>query len=722
MDAKRCTTCQGELPERSPGKRCPRCLLELGLTAAGRTRNQPEQEHRIDRYELLEQIGEGGCGIVYLATQEEPVRREVALKVIKLGMDTKSVVARFEAERQALAMMDHPNIARVFDGGATERGRPFFVMELVRGIKITEHCDRHRLSIRERLELFMQVCEAVQHAHLKGIIHRDLKPSNILVTVNDDVAIPKVIDFGVAKATEQRLTDKTLFTAFNAFVGTPAYMSPEQAIGERDIDGRSDLYSLGVVGYHMLAGELPFSATNTPAMLMKHINQTPRPLRELRPDLPPGLERAIERAMSKQPDQRWPDAAAFRDALVDDSPRAAAARTVAPVAPARDAAPNAAAWPPQPPATHRAIRDLAPPAAYGGSAAPAPPAPPAPPSWLQSQPTADPSRPPIPSWMPESWRGVRQEWWVMNRDQRRMLRKQWREQRRAVARGLILPPGFQPGQELPVEYRIRAFRAHIARIGTTAALLAGINMVTSPVVPWFLIPTAFMSLSVLKRGGALWAEGVRFRDIFGKDARLPANTAHLAGSAPLGTLPRNMAPARAAALVPPDVLNGVHGGKVLRAAEDEAEILEAINRLSKTDREMIPDVKPTVESLVDRVAALAQALHRLDHDVTPDTLARLDERIAAATAEPETSDREKKLTLLRRQRATLDDLLGRRDSLVSQLESASLMLQNIRIDLIALRAAGVQSSIDEASSATQEARALSRDIGHVLEAAKQVRD
>ena len=310
----------------------------------------------------------------------------------------------------------------------------------------------------------------------------------------------------------------------------------------------------------------------------------------------------------------------------------------------------------------------------------------------------------------------------MNRDQRRMLRKQWREQRRAVARGLMLPPGFQPGQELPVEYRIRAFRAHVARIGTTAALLAGINMVTSPVVPWFLIPTAFMSLSVLKRGGALWAEGVRFRDIFGKDARLPANTAHLAGSAPLGALPRNMAPARAAALVPPDVLNGVHGGKVLRAAEDEAEILEAINRLSKTDREMIPDVKPTVESLVDRVAALAQALHRLDHDVTPDTLARLDQRIAAATAEPETSDREKKLTLLRRQRATLDDLLGRRDSLVSQLESASLMLQNVRIDLIALRAAGVQSSIDEASSATQEARALSRDIGHVLEAAKQVRD
>jgi serine/threonine-protein kinase len=182
------------------------------------------------------------------------------------------------------------------------------------------------------------------------------------------------------------------------------------------------------------------------------------------------------------------------------------------------------------------------------------------------------------------------------------------------------------------------------------------------------------------------------------------------------------APQRAAALVPRDVLDGPHGPNVMRAAEDEAEIVDAIERLPKADRDMIPDVRPTVESLVERVAALAQALQRLDQDVTPETLSRIDARIAAASAEPDTSEREKRLTLLRRQRETLDDLLGRRESLVSQFESASLMLQNIRIDLIALRAAGVQSSIDEGSSATQEARALSRDIGHVLEAAKQVRD
>jgi len=216
---------------------------------------------KIGRYKLLQQIGEGGCGLVYMAEQEEPVRRRVAIKVIKLGMDTKQVVARFEAERQALAMMDHPNIARVLDAGATESGRPYFVMELVRGVKITDFCDEHNLPTEERLSLFIQVCQAVQHAHQKSIIHRDLKPSNILVTINDGVAVPKVIDFGIAKATMGRLTDRTMFTAFEQFLGTPAYMSPEQAVlTSVDIDTRSDIYSLGVLLYEMLTGRTPFDA------------------------------------------------------------------------------------------------------------------------------------------------------------------------------------------------------------------------------------------------------------------------------------------------------------------------------------------------------------------------------------------------------------------------------------------------------------------------------
>lgn len=213
---------------------------------------------RIGRYKLLEQIGEGGFGVVFMAEQEAPVRRRVALKIIKFGMDTRQVVARFEAERQALALMDHPNIAKVLDAGATDTGRPYFVMELVHGIPITQFCDRNKLSTPERLKMFIAVCQAIQHAHQKGVIHRDIKPPNILVTLDHGEPMPKVIDFGIAKAIHQRLTEKTLFTNFAQMIGTPAYMSPEQAaMSNVDIDSRTDVYSLGVLLYELLTGTTP---------------------------------------------------------------------------------------------------------------------------------------------------------------------------------------------------------------------------------------------------------------------------------------------------------------------------------------------------------------------------------------------------------------------------------------------------------------------------------
>jgi len=265
------------LENAAPGSQDSPAGAKVPDATAGLSRTPAEKTgDRIRHYKLLQQIGEGGCGVVYMAEQEEPVRRRVAIKVIKLGMDTKQVIARFEAERQALALMDHPNIAKVLDAGATETGRPYFVMELVRGVKITDYCDENSLSTVERLKLFMQVCQAIQHAHQKGVIHRDIKPSNILVADHDGVPVPKVIDFGVAKATTgQRLTDKTLFTAFEQFIGTPAYMSPEQAkLSGLDVDTRTDIYALGVLLYELLTGKTPLDQKELLAAGLEEMRRT----------------------------------------------------------------------------------------------------------------------------------------------------------------------------------------------------------------------------------------------------------------------------------------------------------------------------------------------------------------------------------------------------------------------------------------------------------------
>ena len=274
--------------------------LRQSMEAAGKLTLHEEQiGDSIGRYKLLEKIGEGGFGVVYRAEQREPVRRQVAVKVIKLGMDTKSIVARFEAERQALALMDHPNIARVLDGGATATGRPFFVMELVRGVRITDYCEANQLSLQERLTLFIQLCHAIQHAHQKGIIHRDLKPSNVLVTVQDGKPVPKVIDFGVAKAIEEPLTEKTVLTNFHAFIGTPAYTSPEQAeMTGSDVDTRSDIYSLGVLLYELLTGVTPFDAKE---LTQSGLDGMRRMIKEVEPPKPSTRLRRVVAGSSANP-------------------------------------------------------------------------------------------------------------------------------------------------------------------------------------------------------------------------------------------------------------------------------------------------------------------------------------------------------------------------------------------------------------------------------------
>jgi serine/threonine protein kinase/WD40 repeat protein len=314
----KCPECGATVPADWPAGLCAKCLLSLGIGQAQNLANEPQSgseppkasppgdppqppqagarkvtaarfpsenlgDH-IGGYKLLERIGHGGFGVVYFAEQQEPVKRRVALKIIKLGMDTRQVVARFEAERQALALMDHPNIAKILEAGATPAGRPYFVMELVGGIRITDYCEQNHLTTRQRLDLFIQVCRAVQHAHQKGVIHRDIKPSNVLVAMHDGVAVPKVIDFGIAKATQGKLSDKTVFTAFEQFLGTPAYMSPEQTqLGGLDVDTRSDIYSLGVLLYELLTGTTPF---DTKELLAAGLDAMRRTIQEKEPPTP----------------------------------------------------------------------------------------------------------------------------------------------------------------------------------------------------------------------------------------------------------------------------------------------------------------------------------------------------------------------------------------------------------------------------------------------------
>jgi serine/threonine protein kinase len=271
---------------------------------------------RIGPYKILQKLGEGGMGVVYLAEQEHPIRRRVALKIIKLGMDTRAVIARFEAERQALAMMNHPNVAKVFEAGTTEQGRPYFVMEYVKGVPITVHCDRQRLTTKERLEIFTQVCDGVQHAHQKAIIHRDLKPSNVLVTIQDEKSVPKIIDFGVAKAIEHRLTERTLFTELGQIVGTPEYMSPEQAeMTQQDIDTRTDVYSLGVILYELLVGALPFDPKE---LRQAGFDEVRRRIREEEPSRPSTRVTTLDQLSTESAKRRRTDPTSLAKQLRGD--------------------------------------------------------------------------------------------------------------------------------------------------------------------------------------------------------------------------------------------------------------------------------------------------------------------------------------------------------------------------------------------------------------------
>ena len=627
-------------------------------------------------YELGTELGRGGMAIVYRATDLR-LRREVAIKVLPPELAFRSDVRRrFLREAETAAQLNHPNIVPIYSVDETG-GLVYFVMALVDGESLATRLAGGKPGVDETRRILRDVADALAYAHTRGVIHRDIKPDNIIIQRDDQRAI--VTDFGIARAVE---SDSHL-TATGIAVGTPAYMSPEQALGERELDGRSDVYSLGVVAYQMLSGELPFKAANTPAMMMKHVTEMPRPLAQLRPDIPAGLAATVERAMAKRPEDRWRDAAAFRDALANDD----AAPWLLETAAAPSPWPRQRARPPSPsPAAEAPRRDDRP---------MRPAAPPVPPPTATSLPPS----PPVPSEPRRDWRG-------RGRGRRR--------------------ESVETFAARPLDERIMIFRRNLASTGATVATLAGINFLTSPHFPWFLFAAMGMGAAVARQWSSLWSDGVTWGRVFQREVPPPTAPASVPSgkrsSRALSPPSPSAAEQAAARLATPEVLAGPHGAAVRRCAADRESILSIVRSLSKADRELLPDVLTTVDALAARGASLALMLHHLDADVSPDALARLETRIAQVRAEPESSaDHARRLSLLERQHASLAELTSRRSRLYGQLESVGMAMQNLKLDLLKLSSSGVQAALAEVTSATVEARALSRDIDHVLAAAEEVR-
>jgi serine/threonine protein kinase len=621
-----------------------------------------------DLYDVKEELGRGGMALVYRAIDRR-LKRAVALKVLPPELAFREEVRRrFMREAETSARLSYQNIVPIYSVDE-KNGIVYLVMALVDGETLAARMARApRMSVDEIRRVLREVAGALAYAHAHGVVHRDIKPENILLDRESGRAM--VTDFGIARAAE----GDARLTVTGVAIGTPAYMSPEQALGEREADGRSDIYSLGVVGYQMLAGELPFKAANTPSMMMKHLTERLRPIRELRPDVPSDIAAVIEHALAKRPEDRFSNASEMASALATPSWRAPATLASAPQTP--QPAPSL----PQPaPRPQIEVRD--PRAAWMHQAFPIGP------DGLPAYPLS------------------RREW--------KEWRRNYRDQIRA---GSIVGP--MPGRT--IGERIMRFRRSIVSTGSVIAMLAGINLLTSPRFPWFLFPAIPMFIGLLKQWGSLWAEGVTLGQILARPKS--PELASLGAGAQARALPAPDADDEAAKLVPREVLAGTYGTNVRRAVSDRAALLATVNTLSKADRDLIPDVVPTVTALVDRVASLAQTLHHLEADCSPSLITELQTRIGAVEREPaEAADRERRLSLLRRQLLSMQELNSRRTRLTGQLDSAGIALQNLKYDLLKLRSSGVQSAIGDVNSATVEARALSREIGHVLEAADELR-
>jgi serine/threonine-protein kinase len=657
-------------------------------------------------YEIEAEVGRGGMAVVYRA-RDTRLRRRVALKVLPPELAFRDEVKRrFLREAEMAAQLSHPHIVPIYAVDEGD-GLVWIAMGLVEGESLAERLHREpRPPLDVVRRILREVADALAYAHRAGVVHRDIKPDNILLEASTGRAM--VTDFGIARAVEgdQRLT------ATGIAVGTPSYMSPEQAMGEREVDGRADLYALGVVGYQMLAGELPFQASNTPAMLMKHLSERPRPLAQVRDDLPANLVHAVDRALAKGRADRWSDAERFRAALAEDAelPQSLARRSHGSGAmPAVRGSRGSGAMPAVPPPVSAAdpLDDL-----RQRTPVPAPAFPPLPADWMFNPSTREHGKDALRRW----------------REETRKWREQVRGQPRAVRHDLRMAAQelnhLQLQQRSP-ELRITSVRRQMGTGIVTVGMLVVINALTSPGFPWALFPAIGIGYGIAKKLSGLWADGIPLRHVL----RRPARSSVRGDEQPLRRLEAKL-PAPAASSVaeavldsiPRDVLEGAHGAAVRDAYEARSQIRSVLARLPESDRAMLPEIQPTVEALMERTKTLAIALHALDADASPEALVRLELRIAQAQALPdETPERARRLELLERQRVTLTDLAERRTALARQLEQAVLVLDTMKFDLMKLRSSGLSSRLSDQGPLTEEMRALARDVERVAEAVDETR-
>jgi serine/threonine-protein kinase len=631
------------------------------------------------QFEIESELGRGGMSIVYRA-RDQRLKRSVAIKVLppELAHDP-AVRTRFAREAHTAAQLSHPHIVPIYDVGDRE-GIAYLVMALVKGGNLASYLAREpRPPIDEARRILCEVADALAYAHDRAVIHRDIKPDNILIDRETGRAL--VTDFGIARAIEvgARLT-KT-----GVAVGTPTYMSPEQATGERAVDGRSDVYSLGIVAYQMLTGRVPFTASNSMALLLKHLTEPPAPIADLRPEAPRALCEVVERSMAKSPDDRWPTAGALREALQSDEVPGGSWRRER-RQPVRYASPS----PEVPRREHPWVMSQK--LWRRGNSSPSPD---------QGMPAARPAPVAAPLAEPLS-----------------------------AAEALLKEPAhlasLTPEQRddlrlwhgrIPLLDRINTIRGYAVLTAATVTTAFGTMFAVMveepevlPILWWVPIIPWVMSRKLWRRGKSLRERGVSLWRTF--------------------LMPRAkwVIPALPAPKVQPvekmatrEVLEGPFGAAIRRAAADRAAIKDIVKNLPKEDRAMLPDLGPTADALVERVAHLAAMIDRLDGSIDPHLRAELDDRFAALDREPESPERERRRVLLERQRVTLDEMLQHRAALVRQLESAGLALGTLRLDLIKLRSSGLPSALNDVTSATQEARALSREIGAVLEAVAEVK-